>query len=92
MKRIRPLAILLTLLGPSAAWAFPIPSEEEVADTTVELVQNARTCKQVRSCREAVELWCGGYRRADADNDGIPCENVCRTKEEVDAIRKDIGC
>lgn len=91
MRTIGPLAVLLTLLASSPAWALPIP-EDEVTDATVELVQNARTCKQVRSCREAVELWCGGYRRADADHDGIPCENVCRTKEEVDAIRKDIGC
>ena len=56
------------------------------------LAQRARTCKQVRSCREAVEIWCGGYSRADADHDGIPCENVCRSKDEVDEIREEIGC
>ncbi|MDI6028664.1 excalibur calcium-binding domain-containing protein [Corticibacterium sp. UT-5YL-CI-8] len=55
-------------------------------------IQTARTCKQVSSCREAVQLWCGGYRRADADNDGIPCENICRNKAEVDAIREEIDC
>ena len=58
----------------------------------IELAQRARTCKQVSSCEEAVERWCSGYRRADADNDGIPCENVCRSKEQVDEIRADIGC
>lgn len=58
----------------------------------VELAQRARTCKQVSSCREAVELWCGGYSRADADKDGIPCENVYPTKELVDEIREEIGC
>lgn len=52
----------------------------------------AKTCKQVASCEEAVELWCNGYRRADADHDGIPCENICYSKEQVDAIRANIGC
>lgn len=51
-----------------------------------------RTCKQVASCAEAVELWCSGYRRADADNDGIPCENICHSREKVDRIRGMIGC
>lgn len=55
-------------------------------------IAQRRTCKSVSSCREAVKLWCDGYRRADADGDGIPCENVCHTKKQVDAIRKEIGC
>jgi len=50
------------------------------------------TCKQVASCEEAVESWCGGYSRADADKDGIPCENVCRSRQQVEEIQKDIGC
>ncbi len=50
------------------------------------------TCRSVGTCREAVVLWCGGYRRADADSDGIPCENVCRSLSQVEAIKKDIGC
>jgi len=57
-----------------------------------QFAQAARTCKQVSSCREAVELWCGGYSRADGDHDGIPCENVCRSKDAVDKIRDEIGC
>lgn len=52
----------------------------------------ARTCKQVSSCEEAVVLWCDGYKRADGDQDGIPCENVCDSVAEVDAIRSRIGC
>ena len=52
----------------------------------------ARTCKQVTSCEEAVILWCNGYSRADGDNDGIPCENVCSTREQVNEIRRVIGC
>ncbi|WP_372425518.1 calcium-binding protein [Salinarimonas chemoclinalis] len=50
------------------------------------------TCRSARSCREAVERWCGGYRRADGDGDGIPCENVCRSRAQVDEIRRAIGC
>ena len=44
------------------------------------------------SVGEAVVLWSGGYRRADADDDGIPCENVCRSLAQVEAIKKEIGC
>lgn len=51
-----------------------------------------KTCKQVDSCEEAVRLWCGGYRRADADSDGIPCENVCYRLDQVEEIRNRIGC
>jgi hypothetical protein len=50
------------------------------------------SCKQVSSCEEAVALWCGGYRKADGDGDGIPCENVCNSRDEVDRIRAEIGC
>ena len=50
------------------------------------------SCKQASSCAEAVRAWCGGYRRADGDSDGIPCENVCRSRAEVNHIRKQIGC
>ena len=52
----------------------------------------ARTCKQVVSCEDAVALWCSGYRRADADDDGIPCENICHSREQVDDIRKQVDC
>ncbi|WP_082652777.1 excalibur calcium-binding domain-containing protein [Aureimonas sp. AU12] len=55
-------------------------------------VAQARTCKAVSSCEEAVKLWCGGYRRADGDNDGIPCENVCSSVSQVEAIKAKIGC
>lgn len=51
-----------------------------------------RSCKQVSSCEEAVELWCNGYSRADGDDDGIPCETVCHSRDQVEQIRKEIGC
>ena len=50
------------------------------------------TCKSVSSCEEAVMLWCNGYGRADGDSDGIPCETVCHSREQVDEIRAAIGC
>ena len=57
------------------------------------LIQPARvTCKQVSSCEEAVALWCNGYSRADGDDDGIPCENVCHSLEQVEEIKQRQGC
>ncbi|EKF41916.1 hypothetical protein NA8A_12625 [Nitratireductor indicus C115] len=56
------------------------------------IAQARRTCKTVSSCREAVIMWREGYSRADADKDGIPCENVCPNKKLVDEIRAEIGC
>ena len=40
-----------------------------------------RTCRDVRNCAQACKLMqiCG-YRRADRDRDGIPCESVCRKR------------
>lgn len=53
----------------------------------------AVTCKSYSNCREAVIAWCAGrHPRADGDNDGIPCENVCRSRAEVEAIMAEIGC
>jgi hypothetical protein len=37
-----------------------------------------KSCKQIRSCTEAVyRLRQCGDRARDGDNDGIPCENLC---------------
>ncbi len=53
----------------------------------------AVTCKEFYSCEQAVVAWCEGrHPRADGDNDGIPCENVCPTRETVRAIQRQIGC
>lgn len=80
------LASWVAILSPSYA-AAPISfANDEI------VIAQARSCKAVRSCEEAVILWRSGYRRADGDNDGIPCENVCRSKREVDEIRRRIGC
>jgi hypothetical protein len=56
------------------------------------LMAQRRTCQAASTCEEAVEMWCGGYSRADGDGDGIPCENVCRSLSQVEAIKNRIGC
>lgn len=80
------LIVFVFVVQPGAAEA-----EATAADFPLRLAAG-RTCKQVASCAEAVELWCSGYRRADADGDGIPCENICHSRAEVDGIRAVIGC
>lgn len=53
----------------------------------------AKGCKKMRDCKDAVVHWCQmGESRRDGDGDGIPCENVCRNKQQVDDIRKKLGC
>lgn len=51
-----------------------------------------KTCKQMRSCREAVyRLRQCGDRERDGDNDGIPCESICgKTHAEMNR-RLDTG-
>ncbi|MFN4153373.1 MAG: excalibur calcium-binding domain-containing protein [Paracoccaceae bacterium] len=42
-----------------------------------------KTCKQISSCEEACyKLMVCGHRKRDADNDGIPCENLCSQRCE----------
>ncbi|MEF2071340.1 excalibur calcium-binding domain-containing protein [Consotaella aegiceratis] len=95
MKRGLALGLLVAAVvepaGSVGAGASPDAGPTEWNRATLKLAQR-QSCKTVSSCREAVILWCGGYRRADGDHDGIPCENVCSSREEVDRIRADIGC
>ena len=89
------ILVIVALHGPlwlTPAFGLPTAGETLADMPLLSTTAAARTCKQVSTCEEAVRLWCGGYRRADGDGDGIPCENVCRTKEQVDAIRAQIGC
>mgnify|MGYP000754144002 CR=1 FL=1 len=72
-----------------AVWAA-LPEARHVTLQRPLLVR--MSCKQVSSCEEAVAIWCGGYRRADGDSDGIPCENVCHSVEQVEAIKSQQGC
>lgn len=64
----------------------PLVTQSTLPTTT------ATSCKSALTCRDAVILWCSGYSRADADSDGIPCENVCRSLKQVEPIKKEIGC
>lgn len=53
----------------------------------------AARCSDYSACRQAVVAWCEGrHNGADRDDDGIPCENVCKSKRAVDSIRSEIGC
>ncbi len=53
----------------------------------------AAKCTDYSSCYQAVVAWCSGaHPRADGDGDGIPCENVCSSLRQVEAIKKEIGC
>ena len=86
------LALQMAVAIHSQVAALPLSSPVESDSGEIQFAQLARTCKEVRTCEEAVRLWCGGYGRADGDNDGIPCENVCHSRKEVDEIRRRIGC
>ena len=53
----------------------------------------AASCKSYSTCRQAVIAWCEGrHPGADRDDDGIPCENVCKSRSAVMAIMNEIGC
>lgn len=95
MRILLALAILAPLL-PAGAGERHVdgslaPPWSALRDSLHSVAQR-RGCKSVFSCREAVEMWCSGYARADGDGDGIPCENVCSSRGQVDAIRREIGC
>ncbi|MEN5275736.1 thermonuclease family protein [Brucella sp. TWI432] len=69
------------------------PAALTAPQTTSPIVKAARaSCKAARSCKEAVIMWCNGYSQADRDGDGIPCENVCRTLDEVEQIKEEVDC
>ena len=86
---------LVSMWAPASA--FEIASLRGPPGTALERLENLRfaqrrSCKAMLSCEEAVQAWCNGYSGADRDKDGIPCENVCRSKAQVDAIKERIGC
>jgi hypothetical protein len=76
----------------AVAMAMSITQPRTVLAAGPDIVLAAASCKQAASCEEAVRMWCGGYRRADGDGDGIPCEKVCHSLEQVQKIREEIGC
>ena len=89
------VAILAALTNTASAFEATVSAQDR--PTLVEQLEGyrmaaRRSCKAASTCREAVEMWCGGYAGADRDKDGIPCENVCKSKAEVDRIKAEIGC
>jgi hypothetical protein len=79
--------------GVKAAGALEGGASSGAVARSVDLLMAQRqSCKAASTCQEAVEMWCGGYSGADRDKDGIPCEGVCRSKSQVDAIKSQIGC
>lgn len=83
------IALVVTAAG---CFAADVPRGTRWKDARLPLVEVRMTCKSAGSCYEAVVLWCGGYYGADRDQDGIPCETVCSSRAEVEAIEAEIGC
>ncbi len=85
-------SLLALSLSLSVAKAADVPRGTPWPRAKPYLTPARLTCKAASSCEEAVILWCDGYYGADRDHDGIPCENVCSSREEVEAIEAQIGC
>lgn len=50
---------------------------------------NAKSCKKYNSCYEVIlDYPTGNFGGKDRDKDGIPCENVCHSKQEVKNLLK----
>lgn len=53
---------------------------------------SAKSCKKYRSCAEVIADFPNGkFGRKDRDKDGIPCENVCKSKKQVKDLLERIG-
>ncbi|MDF2809053.1 MAG: calcium-binding protein [Microvirga sp.] len=94
-RAVIPIVVIAIAMGLLPASAQVTPSVRTPLPSLggrLEVAQAGRSCKAASTCREAVEMWCGGYKRADADSDGIPCGNVCRSVNQVEAIKEEIGC
>ncbi|MDH5355107.1 MAG: excalibur calcium-binding domain-containing protein [Gammaproteobacteria bacterium] len=52
-------------------------------------ISQAKSCKEYQSCAEVIADYPDGiFGRRDGDKDGIPCENVCNNKQQVEALLK----
>ncbi len=55
-------------------------------------ISTAKSCKAYRSCAEVIADYPDGkFGRKDGDQDGIPCENVCRSKKQVRELLKKVS-
>lgn len=80
----RRLGLILSVVLASAGVAQEQPSPRERLDafrTAQAFDCKDVSCKKLRSCEEACyKLIQCGQRKRDADNDGIPCENLCKRR------------
>jgi len=99
--RGRGAGVFLVFLGAALTAAAADAGPKQSFRGGFQVAQNvpcSATCGRVSSCREAVYLWCVcGYRRADRDRDGVPCESLCgqstpRNLSKVRQIMLDLGC
>lgn len=92
MARRWALSVLVGFSTAGAANAAPVFYVDPLYGPRGHVVLVA-TCKSYSNCEQAVCNWCEGrHSRADGDNDGIPCENVCRNRAQVREIQSRIGC
>lgn len=50
-------------------------------------IAGAKSCKKYKSCSEVINDYPNGnFGRKDRDKDGIPCENVCKSLEQVEKL------
>lgn len=55
-------------------------------------ISAAKYCKYYRSCAEVIADYPDGkFGKRDGDNDGIPCENVCRSRKQVEQLLKELS-
>ena len=86
--------LLATLVAPAIADQTAAP----LSLRSAQAVSCSATCGRVSSCIQAVYLWCVcGYRRADRDRDGIPCEKLCGQSspsnlKRIRSMMQDLGC
>ena len=83
---MRVLTVLLLIATTSSATADPLTAADlrsRLAPYQTAQAYDCRdvSCKQLRSCEEACFklIQCGQSKR-DGDHDGIPCENLCRSR------------
>ena len=52
----------------------------------------AKSCQEYRSCTEVISDYPNGhFGRRDRDKDGIPSENLCRSKKQVEVSLKAVS-
>lgn len=59
---------------------------------SISTVSHAKYCKEYKSCAEVISDYPSGrFGIRDRDDDGIPCENVCKSKKQVEDLLNSIS-